>query len=80
MPKNMDNRTSIVFDEINATANRLQMVANNSNNPIDKFLAYQLLPVVGNLVADVTDMLVNPDLDQIAKDFADSFKNSPIPH
>lgn len=36
MPKIVNNRTSIVFDEINATANRVQMVAMNSSDPVGK--------------------------------------------
>lgn len=77
MPKIKDNRKSIVFDEINATANRIQLVAMNSSDPVEKFLAYQLLPIVGNIVADVTSMLSNPELDRVAKEFADSMQKTP---
>ena len=79
MPKIKDNRTSVVFDEINSTANRIQLVAMNSSNPVDKFLAYQLLPIVGNIVADVTSMLGNPELDRVAKEFVDSMQKTPNP-
>ena len=79
MPKIVNNRTSIVFDEINATANRVQMVAMNSSDPVEKFLAYQLLPIIGNIVADVTSMLANPEIDRVAKEFADSAQKSPKP-
>lgn len=79
MPKIKDNRKSIVFDEINATANRIQLVAMNSSDPVEKFLAYQLLPIVGNIVADVTSMLSNPELDRVAKEFADSMQKTPNP-
>ena len=77
MPKIKDNRKSIVFDEINATANRIQLVAMNASDPVEKFLAYQLLPIVGNIVADVTSMLSNPELDRVAKEFADSMQKTP---
>ena len=78
MSKNEDKRTSIVFDEVNALANRLKIVADNSGNPVDMFLACQLMPIVGNLVADITSMMANPELDRIAKEFADSAPKTPF--
>ena len=69
----MDNtktpRESIVYDEVKSTYNRIQLVLNNSSNPVEVFIAAQVSNVLGDIVADIGVLLMNPSLDATAEQF-----------
>ena len=74
MAKAPEIRSSIVFDEVNATLNRVQLVMNNSDNPVEVFVAAQVSNVLSNVVADVGMLLMNPSLDATAEQFVKALK------
>lgn len=84
MAKAPEIRSSMVFDEINATFNRVQLVMNNSDNPVEVFVAAQVSNVLSNVVADVGMLLMNPSLDATAEQFVKALKkqnseDNPLP-
>lgn len=63
---------SIVLDEIKATFNRIQIVADNSENPVERMVAIQLLPVLNGNIRAVESLLMTPGIEEKAKDFCES--------
>jgi len=66
---------SIVYDELNATVQRVKLVADNSNNPVEVFLATQVSNILGNVLMDVANTLANPGLEATAKEFYDAIQD-----
>ena len=64
---------SIALDEINSTFNRLKILADNSENPVERMLAIQLLPVMNEHVQIVTSILLTPGIEDKARQFCQSF-------
>lgn len=69
MAQKEELRKSIVFDEVNATLNRMTIIANNSNDPVEVFLATQMESIIGRVVEDIVMTLRNPALDATADEF-----------
>ena len=69
MAQKEELRKSIVFDEVNATLNRMGIIANNSNDPVEVFLATQMEAIIGRVVEDIVMTLRNPALDATAEEF-----------
>ena len=65
---------SMVYDEVNASLRRMEIIVNNSSNPIEVFLATQVGSILGNVVQDILSMLSNPSLEDTAKDFYNQMK------
>ena len=66
--------TSIVYDEVNASLRRMEIIVKNSSNPVDVFLATQVGSILGNVVQDILSMLSNPSLEDTAKSFYEQMK------
>ena len=64
----------IVYDEVNATLHRMEIIVNNSSNPVEVFLATQVGNILGNVVQDISSMLSNPSLEDTAKEFYEQMK------
>ena len=62
-------KNPIVFDEVNATFNRVKIIQENSSDPVEVFLAIQVGAVLNNVLADLTRTLQNPALETTAKEF-----------
>ncbi len=62
-------KNPIVFDEVNATLNRVKIIQENSSDPVEVFLAIQVGAVLNNVLADLTRTLQNPALETTAKEF-----------
>lgn len=77
MPQKQELPKSIVFSEVNAVTNRVKMILDNSDDPVEQFVAYQILPVLGNMVTDVVSILTTEHIDSIAIDF---MKTHPVNH
>ena len=45
------------------------MIANNSNDPVEVFLATQMEAIIGRVVEDIVMTLRNPALDATAEEF-----------
>lgn len=74
MPQQEENRRSIVFDELNATWNRIKLIRDNSDDPVEVFLAVQLESVLYGIIGDVSTTLNNPVLESTAEDFVKSMR------
>ena len=84
MAKAPEIRSSMVFDEINARFNRVQLVMNNSDIPVEVIVAAQVSNVLSNVIADVGMLLMNPSLDATAEQFVKALKkqnseDNPLP-
>jgi hypothetical protein len=66
---NENARKSIVFDELNATLRRIGIIAKNSNDPVEVFLATQIDPIMRSVIMDVERTLKNPALEATAIEF-----------
>ena len=62
-------KNPIVFDEVNATLNRVKIIQENCSDPVEVFLAIQVGAVLNNVLADLTRTLQNPALETTAKEF-----------
>lgn len=60
---------SIALDEIKATLNRLQIIADNSSDPVERMVAIQLSPVMSSNIRAVESLLMTPGLEEKAKAF-----------
>ena len=71
--------TSMVYDELDATVRRVRLVADNSSNPVEVFIATQVTDILGNVLVDVANTLTNPGLEETAKEFYESIRASGKP-
>jgi hypothetical protein len=69
----------MVYDELDATVRRVRLVADNSSNPVEVFLATQVTDILGNVLVDVANTLANPGLEETAKEFYESIRASGKP-
>ena len=67
MPQELSK--SIVFDEVNATLKRVKIIEDNSNDPVDVFLAAQVEAILTNVTHDIKSTLNNPALESTAEEF-----------
>jgi len=69
IPPKMPDVTSIALDELNATYKRLEIIANNSENPVERMLAIQLAPVIEQNIHAAIGLLSMPDIENKAEAF-----------
>ena len=51
---------SIALDELKATQRRLAIIADNSENPVERLLAIQLAPLLAENINAATGLLLSP--------------------
>ena len=67
----MPDVTSIALDELKATQKRLAIIADNSENPVERLLAIQLAPLLADNINAATGLLLSPGIEQKAKAFCE---------
>ena len=71
IPPKMPEVKSIALDELKATQRRLAIIADNSDDPIERLLAVQLAPVIAENINAATGLLLSPGIEQKAKSFCE---------
>lgn len=71
IPPKMPEVKSIALDELKATQRRLAIIADNSENPIERLLAIQLAPLLAENINAATGLLLSPGIEQKAKAFCE---------
>lgn len=70
---------SITVDEVTAVFNRMKIIMDNSENPVEVFLANHMYNVLGDVLADLNSILANPNLELIAEQFVKKINDSKNP-
>jgi len=71
IPPNMPEVKSIALTELMATQKRLAIIADNSENPVERLLAIQLAPLLAENINAATGLLLSPGIEQKAKAFCE---------
>lgn len=71
IPPKMPEVKSIALDELKATQKRLAIIADNSEDPVERLLAIQLAPLLADNINAATGLLLSPGIEQKAKAFCE---------
>lgn len=71
IPPKMPEVKSIALTELMATQKRLAIIADNSENPVERLLAIQLAPLLAENINAATGLLLSPGIEQKAKAFCE---------